>query len=413
MSFQPRSSDRPLQPTRRQLLLGATALGASSLLAACGGGGSDSGTPATGGGGDTAASFVEGPISGFGSIIVGGVRYDDSAASVLDDNGGSRDRSALKLGVVVEIEGGRVDRPLNALGLAVALRVVVGHSLQGPVSAVDTANSTLTLLGQKVVVTSSTIFDDSITGGLAGIAAGDILEAHALYDPVAVQFVATRLEKKTSVSEYRLRGKISNLDTTAKTFRIGSETINYGSAPPLAVASALVDGAFVRVRLQTTQVAGAWVATRLTIGLRSLIPRGEAEVEGVITSFTSLAAFEVNGLKVETSSSTRFPDGTTGIVAGARVEVKGNIVNGVLVATMVELKEERQRPREFELHGTISNLDTTAKTFSLRGLTVWYGGTVEYRDGTEATLANNRRVEVKGVLAADRLRIEARRIDFE
>jgi hypothetical protein len=68
---------------------------------------------------------------------------------------------------------------------------------------------------------------------------------------------------------------------------------------------------------------------------------------------------------------------------------------------------------EFEIHGTISNLDTTAKTFALRGLTVWYGGTVEYRDGTEATLADGRRVEVKGVLATDRLRIEARRIDFE
>jgi hypothetical protein len=179
------------------------------------------------------------------------------------------------------------------------------------------------------------------------------------------------------------------------------------------VLSALVDGAFVRVRLQTAPVAGAWVATRVQIGLRSLVPRGEAEVEGVINSFTSLAAFEVNGLKVETSSSTRFPDGTAGVAAGARVEVKGSIVNGVLVATMVELEEDRSGPREFELHGAISNLDTTAKTFSLRGLTVSYGGTVEYRNGTVATLANNRLVEVKGVLAADRLRIEARRIEFK
>ena len=145
MSFQPRSTDRPAdrlpQPTRRQLLLGATALGASSLLAACGGGGSDGSSPPAG---DTPVSFVEGPITGFGSIIVAGVRYDDSAASVVDDNGGSRDRSALKLGVVVEIEGGRVDRPLNALGLAVALRVVLGHSLQGPVNAVDPAGSKFT-----------------------------------------------------------------------------------------------------------------------------------------------------------------------------------------------------------------------------------------------------------------------------
>lgn len=413
MPSRPNPAPRLPQPTRRQLLLGATAFGASSLLAACGGGGSDTTpTPPTGGGADP-ASFVEGPISGFGSIIVGGVRFDDSAASVQDDEGGSRDRSGLKLGVVVEIEGGRVDRPANALGLAVALKVVLGHSLQGPVNAVDVAGSQLTVLGQKVVVTTSTIFDDSITGGLAGIAAGNIVEVHAIYDPVAVQFVATRIEKKSSVNEYRLRGKISNLDTAAKTFKIGSETINYAGVPPLVVPSALVDGAFVRVRLQTTPVAGAWVATRLRIGLRSLVPRGEAEVEGVITNFTSLAAFEVNGLKVETSSSTQFPDGTTGIAAGARVEVKGNIVNGVLVATAVKLEEERQRPREFELYGTISNLDTTAKTFSLRGLTVWYGGTVEYRNGTQATLANDRRVELKGVLASDRLRIEARRIEFK
>jgi hypothetical protein len=406
-------------PTRRQLLLGATAFGAGSLLAACGGGGGGgaevvSPTPPTGGGTST-ASFAEGPITGFGSIIVGGVRYDDSAASVTDDDGNAGTSSQLKLGAVVEIEGGKVDRPANALGKAVALKVVLRSSLQGVVNAVDTTNSTLTLLGQKVVVTSSTVFDDSITGGLAGIAVGNVVEVHALYDAVAVQFVATRIEKKTSVAEYRLRGVIGSLDTTAKTFKIGSETINYGSAPPLATPSALVNGAFVRVRLQTAQVAGAWVATRLAIGLRSLAPKGEAEVEGVITNFTSLAAFEVNGLKVSTSFSTLFPDGTAGVAVGARVEVKGDVVDGVLVAKSVELEDEGpSKPREYELHGTISNLDTTAKTFALRGLTIWYGGpAVQFSNGTAATLANGKAVETKGVLAADRLRIEARRIEFK
>jgi hypothetical protein len=402
---------------RRHLLLGAASLGAGGLLAACGGGG-DSADPS--GAGASASSFVEGPITGFGSIIVGGVRFDESRASILDDSGGVQSRDALRLGMVVEIDGGRIDRPPGvpgALGLCVAIRVVLGQSLVGPVNAVDAAGSALTLLGQKVVVTSATVFDDGIVGGLAGIVPGDIVEAHALYDPVLVQFVATRLELKPGATEYRLRGKVSNLDPTAGTFKIGSELIDYSGAQP-SVPSALVDGAFVRVRMQTAQVNGAWLATKVTIGLRALIPRGESEVEGVISSFTSLQSFEVNGLPVETSGSTRFPDGSAGIVLGARVEVRGEIVGGVLLATQVELKEPRIKPLQFEFHGTVDRIDPAAQTFTLLGarglvgLTVWYGGTVEYRNGSEASLANGRRVEVKGVLAADRTRIEARRIEF-
>ena len=69
--------------------------------------------------------------------------------------------------------------------------------------------------------------------------------------------------------------------------------------------------------------------------------------------------------------------------------------------------------RQLELRGEMSGLNTTAKTFALRGVTVWYGGTVQYQAGTEATLANGKRVEVKGVLSSDRTRLEARRIEFK
>jgi len=401
--------NRLAQPSRRQLLLTAASMGAASLLAACGGGGSDT-TETPRGGLGTSTSFASGPITGFGSIIVGAVRFDDSGASVEDDEGQGRGRDDLKLGVCVEIEGGRIDR---ALGLGVALRVVLGHSLLGPVGTVDAGGNTFTLLGQTVVVTTSTIFDDSITGGLAGIDPGDVVEAHALYDPATKRFVATRLELKTGANEYRLRGEVSELDRTAKTFKIGSELISYANVPSNGTQALLANGAFVRVRLLTAPVAGAWVATRLRVGLRALeVRNAEAEVEGTINVFTSLQSFEVNGLRVDATNAV-FPNGTAGIQQGARVEVSGQIVEGVLVATRVKLEEPRLAKIEFEIHGTVSGLNTTAKTFALRGLTIWYGGTVEYRDGSEANLADGRRVEVKGVLAADRLRIEARRISFE
>ena len=45
---------------------------------------------------------VGGAISGAGSVIVNGVRFDDTSASVLDDDGGGRDRANLSKGRFLE-----------------------------------------------------------------------------------------------------------------------------------------------------------------------------------------------------------------------------------------------------------------------------------------------------------------------
>jgi hypothetical protein len=90
------------------------------------------------------------------------------------------------------------------------------------------------------------------------------------------------------------------------------------------------------------------------------------------------------------------------------------VSNGVIVASKVEIEERRlPGPRKLELRGEIANLNTTDLTFALRGVTVWYGGDVNYVDGTAADRANGRRVEVKGPLASDRTRLEAQRIEFK
>lgn len=394
------------EPSRRQLLLGAASLGAASLLAACGGGGEGSADD----GSAAASSFTSGPISGFGSVIVGGVRFDDTLALIVDEDGNRATRGDLKLGCVIDVDAHTINR---AEMRAVALRIALGGALVGPVSAVDLAATTMTLLGQTVLVTTSTVFDEAITGGLAGVAVGSVYEVHGLYDNANQRFLATRVAPRTGATEYRLRGVVSALDTTARTFRIGSELVNYAGVPNADVPTTLANGQFVRVLLQTTQVNGAWVVIRLRHSVRTFEPRPQAHVEGVITAFTSVQSFQVNGLAVDAANAA-FPDGTAGVVLGARVEVEGALVGGVLVATKVEIEERRDRGRRvLEFQGQMSRLDTTAKTFALRGLTIWYGGSVEYRGGTEATLADGRLVEVRGVISADHTRIEARRIEFK
>ena len=395
-------------PDWRLALTAVAALGATALLIACGGGGESDNPPTA-----TAAqatSYTQGAISGFGSVIVGGVRFDDSSASVSDEDGNTKSRSDLKLGMMVEVDSGALNR---AVASAVALRIRLGSEIVGPVGTIDSAASTVQVLGQTVLVTSSTIFDDSLAGGLSALTPGAVIEVHGILDPANARVVATRIEPRASALAFKLRGVIRALDTTARTFTINGALISYAGLPAGIVPPGLNNGQVVRVLLQTTQVAGAWVAVGLRGGLRLPEARREAHLEGVITLFTSGTDFEVNGLKVDASNAS-FPDGTVGIVLGARVEVEGVVVNGVLVASKVEIEERRnQGVREWELHGDVGNLNTTDKTFALRGVTVWYGGTVVYRGGTEATLANGKRVEVKGVLSANRTRLEARRIEFE
>jgi hypothetical protein len=394
--------------SRRLLLQGSFSAVSLAVLAACGGGGDDGTAPPTGPGA-TASTYNAGAITGFGSIFVGGVRYDDSNASCSDEDGNSIGRDKLKLGMMVEIDAGTI-----SANSALALRIRVGAEVQGPVGAVDTAASTVQVLGQTVLVTSSTVFDLTLAGGLSALTTGRVVEVYGILDPANSRIVATRIEAEDGATVYKLRGRIANVDTTAKTFTINGQVISYAGVPAAQVPPGLANGQLVRVRLQTAQVNGQWVATALRGGLRWPEAVSSARVEGIVTAFASTSSFSVNGLPVDATNAS-FPDGTTGIVLGARVEVYGTVTNGVLVASKVEIEERRfPGPREWELRGEIGNLNTTDKTFALRGLTVWYGGsTVEFRDGTAANLANGVRVEVKGTLSTDRVRLEARRIEFK
>ena len=400
----------PLVPLRRAASLALTlslALSAA-LIAACGGGGD---TPAVAGA-SQATAYAAGPISGFGSVIVNGVRFSDDSASVSDDDDNSRGRSELKLGMMVEVDGQGLD---HAAGSARALRIRFGSEIVGPINRIDSAGNSLVVLGQTVEIKPTTVFDDSITGGLAGLAVGDVIEVHAQFNASSGHYVATRVEDKPGALAFKLRGLVSNLNTTDKTFTIGSEVINFAGVAAANLPANFANGQRVRVRLQTTKnAAGQWVATHVRTGVRKVDDHDEAHVRGIITAFTSATEFEVNGLKVNATGA-NFADGAAGVVLGAQVEVEGKVVDGVLVATKVELDgrdsdSDRNRP---ELHGLISELNTADKTFKLRGITVAYGGIVVFKDGTLADLANNKQVEVKGVLSADHTRLEATVIEFE
>ncbi|MDP3709514.1 MAG: DUF5666 domain-containing protein, partial [Polaromonas sp.] len=256
--------------TRREGLL--TLLGGAMALAGCGGGGTGVATVSGGGTG----SFSAGPISGFGSIIVNGVRFDDSIAKVLDDDGALRGRDDLKLGMMVRVKGKAISRTVDAAS-ADADEISFGSELLGPIDSIDTVAKTLVVLGQTVQITASTIFEEGLT--LSMLAKDTIVEVHGFVDPATNRLVATRIELKlpANVTAFKLQGTVSALDTTAKTFKIGTTlTISYAGVATADLPASLADDLLVRVRLATTPTTGTRTATRIRAVEMEVEDRGEA-----------------------------------------------------------------------------------------------------------------------------------------
>jgi len=254
-------------------------------------------------------------------------------------------------------------------------------------------------------VIATTVFDARLANGLPGVVIGSTLEVFGFFDAASSGFVATRIEPRSDpVALFKVRGPVQALDTTAMTFTIGAELFHYTVAP-----TALANGAFVRVQVETTPVAGRWEVRAFGDGVRRLPDLDRARLRGPITTFVSVTEFSVNGQPVDASAATL----PAGLALGARVEVEGAVVAGVLKATEVELDDDGGEQGDFELKGAIQSHDLLAQTFVLRDVTVFYGGAdVQFDDGTLADIGVGVEVEVRGALSTDGQRLLATRIRF-
>jgi Domain of unknown function (DUF5666) len=385
------TSTRPphlgLRPMQRWLL--SAGLGLSTLiLAACGGGGD--GSSASNGVGVGGTGSAAGPVTGFGSIIVNGVRFDDSRASIKTDDDAS---TTVKLGAMVEVNSGSIGA-LDDTGLsnATASQIVVASTLKGKVS--NKVGNTFTLLGQTVTVNAGTAYED-FAGGYSALATGQFVEVHA-FEGVPGQYTATRVERKTPDSNTicKLTGLVSGLNSSAGTFVIGGWSVSY-SGLGATIPSNLANGLRVRVKLNWDNTSGICTTTASKVSSAVFSPSDNTklEIEGAVTARTSNTSFSVNGVPVSAS-------GSVAVVLGQRVEVEGVMQGGVLVASKVEDKTS-SGGNDVRLFGSASNVNLSAKTFVIKGLTVAYD-LGDFDNGvSEANLSDGANLEVRGELATD------------
>lgn len=341
------------------------------------------------------STAVVGIISGFGSVIVNGVRFDDDGATISDDDGSTTDSTNLGLGMTVDVRGSASDD-----GSGVATSIGVFSELQGPVADLDATAGTFSLLGQVVAISADTVFDDF--SGLAALANGTLVEVYGLRSDTGVR--ASRIERKTPAVGQpvaKLRGIVSGLDDTAKTFKIGTVTVNYTNAMVAPDATTLANDALVKVVATEMPVGVDIAASKITIAGSSRHAFGDVgriELQGVVSGFTSVADFSIDGIKIDASNAVYLRGSANDVANGKLLEIKGALSEGVLRATRVKF-EDGSGSGSFELHGNVSNFMGLA-SFVVRGVTVdASGASVVFERGVAGDVANGVNLEVEGSMA--------------
>jgi len=317
--------------------------GCLAILSACGGGGGGSALT-------TVNPPVAGTISGLGSVIVNGVRYETIGASVIDADDSHTISTPLGLGMTVSID------PLTS-SATTAGTIYIQTGIKGSTSAVDSTAKTLNVAGLPVTTDSATFIVTSAgqAGSFADLPDNLNVEVYGLPQTDGT-FKATRIEIEATAQVVQLVGTVSNLNTTNKTFTLGSGsntvTIAYSG---ITVPTGIANGSVVSVHTATTATASQYTATSMYLRSTNVSTftqyaanyggtsgvRNEAnELYGMVSNFTGTPPYtngcsmQVQGVPTTLRSATL----CASLQNGDYVEVKGLLTDGTLAAYRLEFK---------------------------------------------------------------------------
>jgi Domain of unknown function (DUF5666) len=271
-----------------------------------------------------------GHITQFGSIFVNGVEYDISHAQIRI-NGQPAAESALRVGQVVTVAG---DVDVDVIQ-GEAREVSVTSAVVGPLAAVDLSGGTLVVLGQRIRLLPDTLLDQTLhLGGILGLLPGISVQVSG-FPNAAGDIVATRVDLALGGVSPRVTGVVQALNTSAHTFKINSQTVNYGS---VGLPAGFANGQTVTVEGYIPLLQTALRATSIDVvnGVGGLA-EDLGEVEGVITTFASAADFTLGTQRIVTDGNTVFDLNGRTLGPNLAVAVRGTYDSaGVLVAHEVK-----------------------------------------------------------------------------
>jgi hypothetical protein len=288
----------------------------------------------TRGGDGIGGTGIRGTITGFGSILVNGLKLEFDNSTKVETDGKPATLEALRVGQIVQ---GVAHTDKNGkLSLAA---VEIQHAVTGPISAIDYNAQTLTVLGQNVRLNLGA--DKHDLKAFTTLAVGDMVVVSGLRQADGT-IVATRVDQRSDEDRIMIRGLV--VSTTATTARVG----NFDIALPqgsvvkagerILASGRLVNGVFAP-DVVTTAAALPFDGDVSNVSLEAYAPQAGG----------SAGAINIDGVNV---SGAAIPAGTavndrvvvTGTVTGPNAVTASNIAKANTVVTINAARGSRNHP---------------------------------------------------------------------
>jgi hypothetical protein len=304
---------------------------------------------------------------------------------------------------------------VNASRIAKVTASTGRMQVAGSISNLNTTAKTFAINGLTVSYATATLRPSNAT-----LANGTVVTAYAPLSAlsgttvIASHIKVNRLQDSTlSVSNAQIGGQVSKYDSTAKTFEVQGIKVTIGANTTINPnGKTVADGAYVNIS-GTVGADGSLTATNIQVREQNTSSDlATVKLIGVISDYVSDTSFVVRGVPVDASGITLSQScpSLTALANGQEVSVtaKQQADTAVVLATALSCKAQTTvviRP----VDGSVSNVNTTAKTFTLTltGATttqaVQWNDTTTFIGVTTDTLATTGSVRVEGYLSGSTL----------
>lgn len=368
------------------------------MLAACGSGESyDSG--GIEGTGINNGNSTRGAISTFGSVFVNGIEYDSNQAEILLNGQTGGLEQALKLGMVVQLDG-----QLNADGSSgKAQKIEFRSAALGPISqltSLSSRTSKLRVLGLDILLNEETEYTNSSSSSLA---LGQLVEVSGFINAngeLEAGYLGKKADSYQQGQLLALETRILSLNEAAKSFTCPNLVVDYAQA---RLATGLKVNQKIFITARGLGADGRLLAERIEPD-NSNTKVKTLQTEGILTSFTTISQFKLNDLNIDASKASLNKGSISDLKVGARVEVSGSLTaNGTLEASKVTLKA----PGEVRIVGRVESLDLNNLSFSILGTRFSVDNLTRYRDSSDDNL---RFFTLRNIRVGDQLAVIAKQI---
>ncbi|WP_227507820.1 DUF5666 domain-containing protein [Marinobacter sp. CP1] len=400
------------------------------MISACGGGGSGGGLDVADGGIRGTGSSV-GPVSGFGSVFVNGVRFDTRDLNgAVESNDGIDAETQLSEGMILRVDGEWSD---NGEGVAESLEY--DDTFRGAVSDVTLSQNneqvTFTIYGQELFATTQTVFRGTT---LANLTNDDFVRVSAYRGPDGLyraSFVGTATRNE---SDIELEVDLSNAEFDAGNNQILSNgfTITYADnvfANGLTEADLEAGGFFeIEGELMVPNEINAISIDRDDFRRYQQGEGDDIELTGTVqTRYVADGGnprpgeLTLAGLTIRIVNETELDDGLTldSLQPGLLIQVEGKFIGD----SVVEAEEIELREPDSKVKGSIdvNSVDPSSRRFEVGGVKIQVTPltTLTRDDDGEIDFAQltafGTKVEVEGIErgAPDSIYVQALKVEVE